>query len=134
MVMAVAVVVACGSATTSPSVAVGSYSLVTVNGAPLPRTDSTAAKKAVVTSATLLLGASQTWFKISSGETTTYGTTPITQVLGDTLSGTWTISGSTITFDRVGAASVSATLSGTSITLSQPSPLGLSTDVAVFTR
>jgi hypothetical protein len=102
--------VACKSSTSPSTPAyVGTYSLTRVNGSPLPYSQTTAGVTVTLNSGTAQLLSNGTW-------TTSLSVTPAG--LSTSSSGTYTVSGSTITFTNTADGSQSpATFSNNTITV-----------------
>lgn len=135
---ALATLAACGSDSTNgtgPMNVSGSYTLTTVNSATLPYTiPHTPGHTVVITSATGTLGADHTYSIIATG--TEDGGDP-GQVAAD--AGTYTVSGSTVTFTSTtfGGASYTAAAAAGTLTAVVPGAFAGSTDVSftlVFTK
>jgi len=118
---AVATLAACGSDTTNgtgPMDVSGTYALTTVNGSDLPFTiPNTPEHTIVITSATATLGADNSY--TISGQGTEDGGDP-EEVVAD--AGTYSVSGSTITFTSSTFGGASYTAAATSISFSATVP------------
>ena len=135
---ALATLAACGSDTTNgtgPMDVSGNYSLTTVNSSTLPYTiPHTPGHTIVISSATGTIGAGHSYSINATG--TVDGGEP-GQVIAD--AGTYTVSGSTVTFTSsiVGGASYTAAASSGTLTAVVPGAFAGSTDVSitlVFTK
>ena len=115
--LALAITVACGGdgITDPASVSLaGTYSLKTVNGSPLPFTVSDATGSATLTSDVMTVADAGTWTEHYTFRLTVNGTT--TNESGDT-SGTWSRSGTSVTFKADGGTAYTGTFNGSGFTL-----------------
>lgn len=115
---ALAFTAACGDSSTSVSSISGTYNLQTVNGSSLPYVFQAANPKIEIISEQLVLSSNSTFSLTDQERTTPTGGSPTTQAFTET--GTWTLSGSTITVVFASDASRSSgTVSGNTISIAE---------------
>lgn len=123
LVALVATLAACGSdkkSTTGPTDVTGTYSLVTIDGNTLPYTvPNNPHNTIVITSGTIVLNSDHSYTVGGTG--TSDGGDP-QQVIAD--EGTYTVSGSTVTFSSTTHSPASYTATATSTTLTAMAPGG----------
>ena len=108
---------ACGGGDSSgPASIAGTYTLQTVNNAPLPFTTSQdATYKAEILSWVVTLNEDRSYSFVFRGQSTDNGQTTVNTI---TSTGTYTVSGSTVDmFDPVDNSNLSATLNGNTLTI-----------------
>ena len=117
---------------TSPTAAVGAYGLASFDGVAVPFTEtSTSTETVVLVSETLSINPDGTWSDVANENVTFNNNPQTTQSQQTVTSGTWSISGSSITLS--GDVFLSGTISGNTITFLIPRADG-SSDVAVYSR
>lgn len=123
------VLAACGDSSGPPANITGTYTLETVNNAQLPfTTDEDETYKAEILASAITLRADKTYTWDFTGRSTDYGV-PTTNT--DTFTGTYSVSGSTITLNDP-ESYATATLSTDTITMVIEGPIGVFT--LVFRR
>jgi hypothetical protein len=111
---AAAALSACGTDSSTEPTVFGTYSVISVNGQPLPRTTQEGPLSFTEISGTVVLKSDFTYTATFVGSATIGGqTTPAT----DTSNGTFTLSGSTITFVEAGVIEAVGTISGDTMTV-----------------
>ena len=120
-----------GDSSTAPTSIAGTYTLQTVNNAPLPFTTSEdATYKAEILSWVVTLNDNNSFSHVLKGRSTDNGVTTENTVTG---AGTYTLSGATIDmFDSSDNSHLQATVSGSTMTVVVDGPLG--TFTLRFTR